>query len=353
MAERIQGFILVTLIAVMIWLAAEAESLGTTTVPARVTFAGLEIRDEGRLIATPKDWDGNVTLDLRGSRASLQTARSTLESRIDLLPGVAGVPSEAGEYQLDLLSVLQQTEKLRGSGVTIESVSPRRVSIEIRELVVVQLPIRPELPGVLVQGEIGVGPQTASVRLPKANTAIVENPSAAPVVAQPSQQQLTGLGEAGLKSIPVTLQLPEILRGKPNVELLTRTATLTFTTQSGVRTDTLSAPVWTLTPSLEVGNWVVEIDSADQLLTVKVTGPNAVMDRLRSTTSGDRLIAVLDLSSDELDAGIESKAVGFALLRNGAPIALPDTLKIEPAAPTVRFTITNDRAPSGGAAGAE
>ncbi|MCA9282943.1 MAG: hypothetical protein KDA30_12960, partial [Phycisphaerales bacterium] len=266
---------------------------------------------------------------------------------VDLLPGVAGVPTEVGEYQVDLLNVLQQSEKLRGTGVTIESVSPRRVSIEIRELIVVPLTIHAELPGVLVQGEVVAAPERARVRMPRANgQPLLENPSSALVVAQPTAQQIAALGDAGLKSIPVTLALPESLRGKPNVELLTRTATLTFTTQSGVRTETLSAPVWTLTPSLEVGNWVVDVDPGDQLLTVKVTGPNAIMDRLRSASSGDRLVAVLDLSSDELDKRIESKPVGFALLRNGAPIALPDALKIEPSAPTVRFTIRSERGES-------
>lgn len=354
MAERVQGFILVTLIAVMIWLAAEAESLGTSTFPARVAFAGLDIAGEGRLIVTPKDWDGTATLDLRGSRGALQGARSTLETRIELLPGVAGVPSDAGDHQIDLLPVLQQSEKLRASGITIESVSPRRVTVEIRELVVVRLPIRAELPGVILQGETAVAPELAAVRLPKSiSQPLIDDPTLAQVIAQPTTQQLSTLGEAGLKSIPVTLVLPESLRAKPNIELLTRTATLTFTTQSGVRTENLSAPVWALTPSLEVGNWVVELDAGDQLLTVKVTGPNAIMDRLRSPSSGDRLVAVLDLSSDELDQRIESKTVGFALLRDGAPITLPDTLKIEPAAPRVRFTIRSERADTAEVPGGE
>lgn len=347
MAERVQGFILVTLIAVMIWLAAEAESLGTSSVTARVAFAGLDIADEGRLIVTSKDWDGNARLDLRGSRAALQNARATLDTRIELLPGVAGVPSDAGDHQIDLLSVLQQSERLRSSGITIESVSPRRVTIDVRELVVVRLPIRPELPGVLLQGKPAVAPELAAVRLPKSiSEPLIDDPSLAQVIAQPTAEQLATLGDAGLKSIPVTLTLPESLRARSNTELLTRTATITFTTQSGVRTENLSAPVWVLTPSLEIGNWSVELDAGDQLLAVKVTAPNAIMDQIRSPTSGDRLVAVLDLSSDELDQRIDSKGVGFALLRDGAPITLPDTIKIEPAAPRVRFTIRSERADS-------
>ncbi len=348
MAERIQGIIIVSLIAVMIWLAAEAESLGTTSVPARTVFLAQDLAGEGRIIVSPKDWDGSVTLDLRGSRAALQSARTALESRIELRPGASGIPGEAGEYSVDLLTVLQQIERLRGSGIVIESVSPRTVSVEVRELALVSLPIRAELPGVQIAGEIGVAPVNASVRMPRqeakaiAEAAEVNGGPGVQVIAQPTSQQLALLGEAGLKSIQVALQLPESLRGRPNIEILTRAATLTFTTQSGVRTETLSAPVWTLLPSIEVGGWQVTVDPGDQLLTVKVTGPNAIMDRLRGASPADRLVAVVELSSDDLDKRIESKVVSFMLLRDTGQLAIPESLKFEPAAPVVRFTVSND-----------
>lgn len=346
MRERLTTFVIVTLVTVTVWLFAEAESLGHESLPAAVVVAPA---DASRLVTPATGWDGRVTLDISGSRRGIERARELF-----LQPLKVTLPKGVGEGDLtvELFEALETNEAITRSGVTIDSVRPLRAVVRVQELVTRQAVIVPELAGVQVDGQVAMTPDRAEVRLPRA---LAEQFSGAngtagtlKVIARVPEAQRASLGTPGPKAVQATLVLPdEIGAGRESgVELLTRNTALAFTVKNTVTTARVPFPVQVLTLPVEWGDWTVEIQAADQRLTAELTGPSDVLERL--TGAGARPLAVLALSSDDLEKGIRSKDVGFGEVRDGVFRPLPEGVKVNTERRSVNFEIRK-RPPGGGA----
>jgi hypothetical protein len=323
----------VSLITVTIWLYAEAESLGRESVTSRIDIiAG---RDD-IAVREVDGFDGNVNVELSGSKSALTKARQILDRTLQIDFAAINQSVSDGRTPLRLVEALAADERLARSGVVIESVRPPEVLVEVRTLVRENLPIKPMLPNVQLGGELTIDPPTASVRLPKA---LFESEGTwLEVIARPSGEQLARLPDGGPVSLPVPLALPDSLRGVQGVELLTQRATLSFSIKSTLVSTTLTAPVQVLLPSIEQSEWTVTLSPDDAILDVSVSGPPEVIARLKSPSEG--LIAILAISSDELATGITNKPVSFAVLKGGAATPAPASLVLPPQAPSVRFSCT-------------
>lgn len=333
MLERLKSLLLSLLIACVIWLFAESQSLGDANDGTRIVF------DEASAACsiTPRDWDQRAEIEFRGSKAAIARARALLNDDLRLRPGAPGVPASDGEYTLDLLAALAGYEPLARSGVTITSVTPPRVPIIVRQTVEQSIPIAPRLETVQVEGPIRIVPERATVRLPKA---LWEKfgPSLK-LDAAPTDR--AGIPESGPASIAAPLTLPPELQSEPGVTMLTRSATLSFTVRSTISTLKFDlVPVWVAVPPVDSQDQrlSVQIAQPDQLLSAEVSGPRDAIERLRS--SNDRLFAILSLTSDEIDAAITSKAIGFGVMRDGVLGALPPEIRVTPSKSDVSFTIT-------------
>lgn len=334
MLERIRTFAVISLIAVVAWLFAEAESLGEATLWARVDI----VAPADRLLVQARDgWDRRVLVELRGAKGELNQAKAALEQGIPMEPGVtAGVPAVDGEHTVRLAEVLGSYEGLVATGVTVESTSPINVRLRVIELTTVSLPIAVVIPGIAVEGEVTVTPARAEVRLPRSVADELGDDVMVQATLMPDVVAM--LPRSGSASAQAALSLPESLRSVAEVRLLTQRAGLSFSVRTALTTATLPVPVQVLLPSSEQAKWLVELEEPSQILNVSVRGPVEVVERLRSPEEG--LVGVLALSSDELAGGIVSKTVGFAIVRGGVPGAVPETLTIEAEERTVRFRVT-------------
>ncbi|MGP1309196.1 MAG: hypothetical protein ACTS27_03235, partial [Phycisphaerales bacterium] len=110
-----------------------------------------------------------------------------------------------------------------------------------------------------------------------------------------------------------------------------------------VRRDTASitvpsAPVQVLLPPTEAGRWNVRIPPEDLFVrNIEVVGPSEFIARLRSNEV--RLVAVLSLSSDDLDRGITEKQASIATLRDGMLGQPPQGVRIDVADSVVRLAV--------------
>lgn len=332
MRERITTFILVSLVTLTIWLYAEAESLGTRAETVAIEFvAGIP---DLAVRITDSEWNGQVRVQLSGSRSALDRARTALESRVTVQAGTMGLPDVDADTRLKLTEILRRYEPLLATGVTVESAEPAHVGVQVRRLIVVQAPIRAELPSVQVSGDVTITPSRAELRVPERLWEELDPPPE--VLARPTAEQLAQLAASGAVALQVNLRLPPRLEGVRDVSLITKQASLSFSIKSTLTTAQFAVPVQLLLPSIEQNEWVVAVDPQSTFLDVEVAAPAEIMDRLKSPEEG--LIAVLSLSSDDLAQGISSKDVSFAILRQGVAQALPDSVRITAESRSVRFT---------------
>lgn len=329
MREKFTTILVVTLVTLTIWLFAEAESLGHESLPATVEISAV---DASRLVQPATGWDGRVTLDVSGSRRGLERLRDLLSQPVRIaLPGT--MPE--GEQSIDLLDSLQLSESLVRSGVTIESVRPLRAGVMVREIVTRQVPIRAELTGVQVTGPVAVTPDKADVRLPRALAESLGDKLE--VIARVPESQRARLDQPGPVAVQAELSLPGLLAGETAAQLLTPRASLAFSVRSTLTTATFTFPVQVLTLPIEWGDWTVEIRDEDERLTVELSGPSDVIDKLKSPE--ERLIAVLALSSDDLAKKVTSKEAGFGVVREGVYSPLPAGVQVKTDKRTVRFEV--------------
>lgn len=326
----------VTLIACTVWLFAEAESLSDVDIPTQVS---LSAANPALRIETGEGWENRVRVTLRGSNTGISQARELLEGGVRLPLPIAGSPTDATS-EVDLLSAMQNMPELRQFGVVVVAVVPARVSIRVREMISVTVPIRAMLPGVELDGSPRVSPSELSLRVPRSlRDSLAEAGQWPPVVsATVPEATLSALPRGALVEREADLVFPESLSAATGAEVpASASATINFSIRARSETLEQRAPVQVLLPPIESGEWDVDLAGGDVLLDVVATGPPEAISRLRDRT--DRLVAVLALSSDDLATGATSKGVGFALLRDGAFAPVPDGLRIETPRRTVTFTV--------------
>lgn len=334
MLEKLKSFGLVTIIAVTIWLFAEAESLGEYSGVTRVQFVTGDAKD--LWVRPAEGFDGTVTIDIEGSRAALVKARDALAAGIRLTPGMAGVPAGEGRQTVNLLQALEGYRPLEQAGVKVVSIRPQNVEVNVRELVQQSIPIEPVLTGIELAGPAKPTPESARIRLPKKEWDSVGPQLRAPATLR--ADQVSRLPPSGPVKVEARVQLPAALIGVEGAEVLDPTATLEFTIKARFASASFPlVPVQVILPPVDLETWRVRLERDDQALSAEVTGPSDAIERLKS--SGDRLIAMLPLSSDELDQGISSKEVAFGLLRGTTIAPLPESLRVNAPKSVVQFTI--------------
>lgn len=336
MLSGVRTFLIVTLFAIVLWVFAESESLGEFSGLTTMRFASAGGEGNGRLLSADPSFDGTITIELVGSKAAISRSEGELKRGIELSPGLAGVPTSDGRHTLNLLRVLQDYLPLKRTGVRIASVTPQAVDVVVQELVMVQAAVEPMLQGVEVVGEVRVTPDRVGVRLPR--SAVVEGAEAIRIPARLDAAQTKRLPASGPVKEELELSPPAAISSLPGFRLERTSVDVEFTIRGRSATETLrSVPVQVVLPPVEVGRWEVEVSSEDRFLTAEVSGPTELVERLKNGT--EAVIAVVALSSDDLQAHVESKDATFMLLRGGV-FSTRAELQITGAKGNVRLKIT-------------
>lgn len=339
MAERLRTFVLVTLLAVVFWLFAEAESLGQYSGLTRIRFVAGDSAE--RLVRSAEGFDGSVTIDMTGTKAAVARASQVLSGGISLEPGMTGLPTAEGRHSINLLQALQAYPSLREIGAQITSVRPQVVDVIVTELTTQQIPIDAALPSVEVVGGVKVTPERATIRLPKAAWELGRETLR--ITARLSEAQLRGMPQSGAVRVDARLEPPESIVALPGFSMAESSATIDFIIRTRAVTERLtSVPVQIVIPPFEVGRWRVEIDEGDRFLEVQATGNADRVERLRKKE--DAVIAVVSLSSDDLAAMVQSRPITLMVLRQGAMTA-PADLELTAAKQTIALKIAREPDP--------
>lgn len=345
MWSRIKTILLVSFAAALIWVWAEAESLRSVSAHSQVSFVAPA---DGSLdVRTNEPLSEAVSVRIEGSAGAVDAAERTL-ARVRFEPGVNGMPGQPGDHIIDLRAAFQSLPEVDRLGVSIAAVDPPTVTLKIQEMVTRELPVRADLAGIETQGEVSITPALVSVRMLASQAAKLDKAAfATAAVSDADRERLRGPGP---QTVTTPVRLPAELAGAAPIRVTPELVRLTFTPRALVEEYVIpSVPVWITLPPTEAKRWDVEIvDGFKFVQNVTVRGPGDTIEELRSR----RLLALafVMLTSDELEAGITSKAAVFApvpaeLLTNGDGAATPprpDAAAFEGVAP-LRFSADNRR----------
>lgn len=316
--SQLRSAAMAALVAMLIWVFAEGESISSRTVMATVNFP-TEPTGDVLIRAQDPNFRGSASVRLEGTTRTIDNAAAFVGSRIRLIPGSSGVPSTPGKGAVDLREAISNMPELRGLGSTVASVEPKQVMVEVIKLVSREVPVRVEFPPDLaLEGEAVASPANITVRVPEAELGRLGEGAFA--VAFLDSFDLRRLRSESTVSIQVLVRAPESLAGV--VPLIVTPEQVAVSVRMQRRVETLkipTVPVWfSLPPTEDAGKWVVELQ--DKFLTdVTLTGPVEELAKVR--TGQITMRAMIELSTDDLEKGVTSKPAIFPGLPPGVTAA--------------------------------
>lgn len=330
---RLGSFVTVTAVALLLWLWAAGRTTEVASISLQARFAS---GDPGRVAVLPGT-PFTVELRLRGSRRDLDEAASRLGGTVvELRSGAPGVPAAIGTHVVDLATSIDRSDEVARLGAAVDGANPASATIEIVELVSVEAPVVPDLPGVRLAGGVAVEPERVAVRLPASLLRRLEGAPRIEAYVPPSQSEALRAGRR--HAIEVPLRLPESLEGEAAlVSVEPARARLSFTIADRSRTATLPlVPVQVAGPPEDLEAFTVTLaDGSEFLRDVEVRGR---ADLVRDLEEGRaRAIAFIHLSADDLAKKVSRKRISLWMLPDG--VTVTGVAGGEETSPAVELTI--------------
>lgn len=322
---KVRTVIIVTLIAAMLWLLAESRMVRTRTIETQLAITSVEPPGGVQLVvrqAPGVERTRTVELELEGSTSGIDRLMRQLQSRVELRLG-REIPARPGLFVIDLRAELRRSPDLDMHGVTIKSVTPETVEIEVDELEIREFPVQVQLPdGVQTDGAPRAEPLLVRLEAPVSVLQTLEKKTASVVL---TQEQIDQLSAGRLETVPGAVVEIEGVDASSwaatidpsQVDVLLELKSVT----QQLELDAL--PVQVLIAPGEVGRWGVEIDAADRdLIGVLVAGPVEAIEALR--TKAVRPRALVSLTFEDLERGISGKPAQIMNLPPGCRVVSPE-----------------------------
>ena len=308
--EKIQSWLIVTVIAVLVWLYAEGQAVTEQPRQVEVEFvapAGVDLRVEPASVSVTATFSASAS-QMRQVEALLRRGPMQVEVRR---------PEGEATYTetMPLGEVLMRETELGQMGVNIVEVTPAARQVSVEPLVTREAEVRVEVePGFHVQRP-RVEPRTVELTVPASLADLAQR--------EPVRAPLTELGTFEVdeeQTVEVMLELPEVLRARRWVRMEPRTAQVTFTITRQTETLTLtSVPIRILMSPVMLRRYDVDVADEDLVLhDVVISGPTDVIEQVRS---GELAVAaVVEPTVDELEAEVDSLVV---------ELDMPEALTVE------------------------
>ncbi len=342
---KARTYILVTIVAVLVWLFAEGESLRVYQSEVDVS---LESGSESRLleVVEGQGWTGRVRVHLEGSAANIDTLRDRLTQAVRLSAAAGQIEVEEGREQpVDLREALRRSNPFEASGVTIKQVEPRSVMIILDRLVERPARVRVITPDRAGDAEVRAIPAQANLRIP--SRLIDALPPEPEVVARLPAEAVAGAVPGQATRVgAVPLSLPESLAALRGVELRPRTVAVEFTLRTATAWRTIdSVPVHIREPVEFRDHYRIELaDRSDAFLTnVNVSGPAALVNQIGA--GGVQPIAEIELLPGAIEQAL-AEADPAEMLQRPRIIGLPPGVTVSEQMPLIRLRVSRRAEPS-------
>ncbi len=325
---HIRTVVIVTLITVMVWLLAESRMVRSRAIEPQLVLTTLNPDGESKYVVRQtlgQEQVRSVSINMTGSLAGLDRFTRVLQSRIELRVG-RDIPAEPGVHLIDLKEALRDLPELAAvHGLIITQVTPAMVSVEVDEVISLDLPIRVELPiGVELDGVPSSDPASVQVVGPRSSIQGLDSQEA---IVRIQPEVLEHLSEGRLETIPGALVLLPVDRSYGwDIQTSPSQVDIRLTLKSQITRLTIGRlPIQVLIAPGEIGKWNVEIADADKdLINVLIEGPDKAIEQIRSGDVVPR--AVVMLSFEDLGRGLESTTAQILGLPSGCRLLNPEFL---------------------------
>ncbi len=294
--SQLPTYLIVTVVAVLIWLWAAGETRETDERTFRVQFTTQLPADH---IVTPKET--TIIVQIEGSRSALRSAPAMGSPIVLTLEGL-------GDQTVNLVRLLNDHPDLDDAGVSVISTDPPSQDVTIDKLVSATVRVEdPDLGRLQTEGGILIDPPQVTVRLPQRMQGRLGAGASVKALVDPAQLGRLNPGEPA--QLTARVELPESLATQASVMVTPTVVTVSFTVRSNMREVTLpTIPVHIMGPWKDHEEYIVEVAEADRFLEeVTITADPALIDRI---AAGDvKVFALVHISSTEKEQGIEAKPV--------------------------------------------
>lgn len=328
--KEIWTYLIVTLVAVLIWAWAASETRERKTIPsARLEFA--VAGQAGDWFITPGE--ASPTINIEGTNLAVQKLSRELQRPLRI-----NVPVNDSHIALDLAEALRQQEKVLATGATIVSTEPATIDLNIEQIERQAVKVKAILPGVTAEGEVTIQPREVTVSLPRSVRQRLKPDFA--IEAAVDRSELDALEPGVPQSLDVTLRFPEEIAAGSDARITPSKARVSFTIRSRIR-ETLVDSVRVQIQGAAEDTHVTEVEPK----VLRGVTLMADADLSRKIESGDvPVIAVVHLRSSEKEAMIDHKEVSYFLAMETLPDGSTryEQLKIKPGAamPVINLKIT-------------
>jgi len=309
--NRISTALIATVVTLLIWTWAAEKTRETQTVSGAVRF----VPGEGQSLSVDPSQSIPITLQLKGSRRSIQRVEAMLERGADLKLGLGGVPARPGTFSVDMVRVLSEIPDIARSDLSVIEARPDTLTVTIGRVVTRPVKIVAEIPLALIAGAVIIEPPEAEVTLPES---IADNAGLAKLEAFVDVRNL----EPGRRySIEAPLRLPEgVLASRSEIRVTPERAKVTFTLVSRDRTAVIpTVPVQVAGPPGDLRNFDVQVEPGHEFLrNVTVSGPGDAISQIEAGRA--RIAAIVHLGADDLARRINARPVSMWLLPPGVTV---------------------------------
>lgn len=295
--SQLPTYLIVTVVAVLIWLWAAGETRETDERTFHVQFTTQSPADH---IVTPSET--TISVEIEGSRSALRSAPAMGS------PIVLTLDAGLGDHAVDLIRLLNDHPDLRDARVSVISTDPPAQDVTIHKLVSATVRVEdPDLGRLQTDGAILINPPHVTVRLPQHLLSRLGAGVSVKALVDPAQLGRLNPGEPA--RLTARVELPESLATQASVRVTPTAVTVSFTVRSNIKEVTLpTIPVHIMGPWKDHEEYIVEVAEADRFLeNVTVTADAALIARI---AAGDvKVFALVHISSTEKEQGIEAKPV--------------------------------------------
>jgi hypothetical protein len=330
-SSQIREYIMVTVVAMLLWLYAEGENIKTYEMDIPIQFVAATGQN---LLIKPSRLETNPHLTLQCSSAQWVQLEQLFDGTPIPIPLSDDPNAPDGNQQLLLKPLFTSQSIFSNLSVNITEVKPAQVTVNVKKLENVQMKIGEVTEGDFQLQDVVITPAMATLHLPKD---LLSNLTDSDVIlTRLKKEQLEGLALNQSHTLKaVQLIAPEAVRTE-DVRIEPSTAEVTFTLTRQSKTATISSvAVRLVLPAASVSHYDVSlINDEDKLIrAVKITGPNDLVDQIAERKL--KIWADLKLEADDLAKGVGKESIAIV-----PHIQKPDAVKLVEAPGAINLKIT-------------
>lgn len=338
LSRRIQDYVLVTLVTILIWLYAEGRqvALYPKDGPMEV-FVSVRVPGENLVVidpAVPQDFE----MQFKGPASEIDRLMNTLPGGLTIKPDLA----DPGSHNVVLNDWVSSADELSDLHVSAVRIEPGTMLVKVARLVEHKVKVAFDDSDVPLMSTpiIRYGDEElteVTLRLPDAAEHLLgEDPEQFTLLI--TAEDLGGLPPGMEQKVTGKVVVPDELKNFGHVTVTPSTAQVTLAIQRQVDKYTLpSVPVWVSGPPSEFNRFDVVLDEDSETIpNVTVHGPVDVIEQIRKSPVD--VIALLKLTADDLEKGRTQRMPGRV------EFDLPPGVRLEAGVDaTVYYTVTPRR----------